>query len=268
MGITINTEFANVEVDVWHNKTITFPVIRVLMIHGMFSSGWYFDSWAKFLCEKGFVVYVIRNLHKGENLTKVDFYTYLGKSIEVVRSICAMTGGKIIIIGHSMGGLIAQKIAEINPHLVDCLVLVASAPPKGISAMSLSVARAMAKHWFPLVFNLPLKIDKKSALRLIFNWAGDYERKEQIFRKFVPESSKVAKQLAFSEVPVDEKKVICKILIVAGMYDRLLPYRIQFCIGNKYESSCYMHTLAGHMPMLEEYSERNIKDIYHWILIY
>lgn len=239
----------------------------ILLIHGMFGGCWYFENWMKFLCKNGLVVYAIKDLHAGENLTKVDFYTYLEKSTKVSEAICASTGDKIILLGHSMGGLIAQKIAETKPHLVAGLVLVASAPPKGISSMSWSVAKAMAKHLFPLAFNLPLKIDRGSTFKLILSWLGDEDRKEQIFQKFVPESSKIAKQLAFSRIPVDEKKVSCEVLVVAAVYDMLLPLKIQAKIAEKYDSE-YRSFLTGHMPMLERVSEEVIKSIYRWILSY
>ena len=85
-----------------------------------------------------------------------------------------------------MGGLIAQKIAETKPHLVAGLVLVASAPPKGISSMSWSVAKAMAKHLFPLAFNLPLKIDRGSTFKLILSWLGDEKEKNKFFKNLFP----------------------------------------------------------------------------------
>lgn len=257
--------FGKVSVNVWscRNKQI-HHCLPILLIHGMFGGGWYFESWAKFLCEKGFIVYVINDLHTNENLTKVDFHTYLEKSTEVVKSICAATKGKIILLGHSMGGLIAQKIAEINPHLIAGIVLVASAPPKGIPTMSWSVAKAMTKHFFSLVLNLPLKIDRSSAFKLLLNWLGDEERKEQLFQKLVPESSKIAKQLAFSRIPVDESKVVCKSLIVTGIYDKLLPMEKQGEIAQKYDAD-YLSFLNGHMMMLEDRRDEIIGAIYRWI---
>lgn len=272
MGITIGEKpvvgvttqvFGNVEIETWFCGNISNRP-AILLIHGMFGGGWYFESWASFLCDKGFVVYVIKDLHKGENLTKVDFYAYLEKSTEVVKSICATTKDKIILVGHSMGGLIAQKIAEINSYLIDGLVLIASAPPKGISTMSWSVARAMLKHFLAISLNLPLKIDRKSALKLLLSWLGDEKRKEQFFKRFVPESSIVAKQLAFSRIPVDEKKVVCKTLVTAGAYDRLLPIETQVKIADKYDAD-YKSFLNGHMMMLEDYRDKIISAIHEWI---
>lgn len=276
MGITTDEEsikatkirIDKVEVDVWHNSgmMVITPRPVILMIHGMFGGGWYFESWAKFLCENGhFVVYVIKDLHEGEDLRKIDFYDYLEKTIKVAEEICAIEKNKIILIGHSMGGLIAQKIAETKPRLVAGLVLVTSAPPKGISAMSWDVAKAMIKHLFPLLFNLPLKIEKKSTLKLILNWLDDDNRKEQIFQKFVPESSRAVKQLAFSRIPVDHRKFDCRILVVAGGYDKLLPLETQIKISQKYDSELRSFR-KGHMLMLEDHNGEIISAIYTWII--
>ena len=255
--------FGDVEIETWPCDKVT-DRLPVLLIHGMFGGGWYFEDWARFLGGKSFPVYVIKDLHEGEDLNKVDFYTYVKKSTQVAERINGITAKKIIILGHSMGGLIAQKIAETNPELVEGIILVTSAPPKGISSMSWNVANAMFKHIPSLVFNLPLKIDKKSALELIFNWLGGEEKKEYFLKKLVPESSRVAKQLAFSQISIDEKKVNCKSLVVVGRYDKLLPLKVQVGIAEKYDSD-YTLFLSGHMPMLEYGQEEIIRGILHWI---
>lgn len=260
-------QIGKVWVDVWRNDDAGANIRPlVLMIHGMFGGGWYFESWAKFLCEKCFTVYIIKDLHEGEDLRKVDFYTYLEKTTKVIMEICATERGKIILFGHSMGGLIAQKIAKTKPDFVAGIVLVASAPPKGISAMSWSVTKAMSKHWFSLTFNLPLKIDRKSAFKLILNWHGNNDKKERIFQKFVPESARVARQLAFSKIPINERKISCKSLVVAGSCDKLLSPEIQIKIFQKYNSNLCLFR-KGHMLMLEDHNDEIIGAIYRWIIL-
>ncbi len=280
MGITIGGKLVKsivtegwinlVGVDIWHNigETTNTSLPPIIMIHGMFGGGWYFESWAKFLCEKGHDVYVIRDLHCGLDIAKVKFCDYVKKSGVVFEGLALRSKDvdkfKPIIIGHSMGGLIAQKLAEEYQDLIRGIVLVTSAPPKGISLVRWRVAKAMLKYLSSLIFNLPLRIDKKSAFELLFNWLGDEKRKEQFFKKLVPESPKVAKEMAFSQIAVDEKKIECKSLVVAGVYDKLLPSEIQQKIAEKYDSN-YASFLTGHMPMLERCQEDVIAQIYNWI---
>lgn len=271
--VCVQTEkIGSTKVDVFYNINLTSSFPPVLMVHGMFGGGWYFGDWANFLCEKGVRVYVIKDLHFECDVRKVEFSDYVNKTMSVIKSLIGDMANKgysefkrkPIIFGHSMGGLIAQEIAKTKSELVEGIVLVTSAPPKGISSMSWSVAKAMVKHLPSLVFNSPLEIDKKSAFELILNHFGSDEKQEKVFKKFVPESSRVAKQLAFSQIPIDEKKISCKSLVVSGRYDRLLPLKIQNRIAQKYDSD-YISILAGHMPMLESGQEEVIKRIWYWI---
>lgn len=267
MGITkTEKHFDLVSVDVWLNDEITNSFRPpIFMIHGMFAGGWCFEGWAKFLCEKGCDVYVLKDFHRRFDLSKVKFCHY----VDEARSLFGLWVSGIkdiksrpIIIGHSMGGLIAQKLAE--EYLVRGIVLVASAPPKGISALTFDVTKAMLKHFIALGLNLPLRLDRKTAFKLILNQAGKDEYKKYFFEKFVPESSRVAKQLAFSRIPVDHRKIICKSLVVAGFYDKLLPLETQIKIADKYVSD-YLEFQCGHMPMIESCWKRVISSIYEWI---
>ena len=54
------------------------------MIHGMFAGGWCFEGWASFLCEKGLPVYVMKDFHKGEALTKVNFCHYVDEARVII----------------------------------------------------------------------------------------------------------------------------------------------------------------------------------------
>lgn len=269
--VCVQTEkIGSTKVDVFYNINLTSSFPPVLMVHGMFGGGWYFGDWANFLCEKGVRVYVIKDLHFECDVRKVEFSDYVNKTMSVIKSLIGDMANKgysefkrkPIIFGHSMGGLIAQKITEEYHPWINGIVLVDSAPPRGIPIMSWGVAKAMAKHWFSLIFNRPLEIDKKSAFDLLFNWLGNEERKEQIFQKLVPESPIVAKQLAFGKISVGD--IQCKSLVVAGVYDRLLPLQSQIAIAEKYNSE-YLSFLTGHMIPLEDQRLEIIDSIYRWI---
>ena len=184
---------------------------------------------------------------------------------------------KPIIIGHSMGGLLAQKIATEYHPWINGIILVASAPPRGIPIMSWDVAVAMIKHCIPLIFNRPLKIDRKTTFNLLLGGYGDDEisypdedwydeSQEQIFQKLVPESPRVAKQLAFSRIPVNERKINCPTLVVAGTRDKICPLPVQLKIREKYCFSDYSQFEHGHMLMLERGQEEIISKIFNWVL--
>ncbi len=244
----------------------------ILMVHGMFGGDWYFESWAKFLQDIGFQVYVL-NLrgHNGSfclKLGSVSIMDYVSDVKKVADYIYKKYSIPPVMIAHSMGGLIAQKMTEVYPYLVKGLVLVASAPPKGISVLSFLVLRKIIKHMLKIVFNKSFNMTRKDCFSLVLNnFNKDDTEANLVAKKFMstPESGKAAKELALSLIPVDHRKINCKTLIVAGSKDKICPLNIQWEIKEKYYFSDYFQFERGHMLMLEPGWEKVISKISDWI---
>lgn len=260
-----------IEFEVWNNnEPLNYP--PVVMVHGMFGGSWYFKNWSDFLCQKGVETYAL-NLrgHNGSfclNLGSSSVLDYVQDVKKVVDYIVGQWHEKPIILGHSMGGLIAQKFAEMFPELVAGLVLVASAPPKGISALSPLIMRKMAKKIWPLLFNEPLQMSYRDCFDLVLNnfSQNDSVAVEAAIRfSETPESSRVAKQLAFSRILVDEKKINCPTLVIAGSKDKICPVGAQLKIRGKLHFSDYLQFKCGHMPMIEPGWKKVISKIHDWI---
>lgn len=83
----------------------------VLLIQ-MFGSAWYWEGYQRCLADHGYESHAV-NLrgHHGSrpvrDIGKVHLREYVDDALEVAHSL-----GNPIVIGHSMGGLIAQKVAE------------------------------------------------------------------------------------------------------------------------------------------------------------
>lgn len=236
----------------------------VIMVHGMFGGQWYFKNWAIYLAEKGLTVYV-PNLrgHNGshEDVNSVMSYVYdLSVVVDYIGKPC-------VLIGHSMGGLVVQKYSEIYANTKG-LILVASAPAKGISVLSLLVIRKMVKKFYPMLFNKPFQINYKDCFELVLNNfpKNDPEAIAAAIKfSTTPESGKAARELAFSLIPVNERKINCPVLIVAGSMDKMCPLNSQLKIKKKYYFSDYLQFKRGHMLMLEEGWKEVISKIYNWI---
>src|SRR5262245_62275972 len=84
----------------------------VLMMHGAFSTHEPFRPWIKIFSERGFrVVAVSRRGRFGVGPAQaegVEIADYLDDTRQVIEAL----GEKPILVGHSLGGLIAQKMAE------------------------------------------------------------------------------------------------------------------------------------------------------------
>src|ERR671929_1502515 len=84
----------------------------LLFIHGMFAGAWQFEGLQRYFAALGYPSHAI-NLrgHHGSrpvpDLGKVSVLDYVDDALPVARAL-----GRPIVIGHSMGGLITQKLAE------------------------------------------------------------------------------------------------------------------------------------------------------------
>src|SRR6185503_7310932 len=100
----------------------------VLFVHGIFVDAMVWNHWLTFFAERG-VRAVAVNLRgrtgsrPGTDLGRASIEDFVDDAEAVARRVGATT-----VVGHSMGGLIAQKLAERGA--VKAAVLITPAPPK------------------------------------------------------------------------------------------------------------------------------------------
>ena len=107
----------------------------VLFVHGMWGGSWYLRNYLYAAAQAGWDAWAV-NLrgHGGEpgrraGSARVSSLDY----VDDVRR-CLDRLGEAVVVGHSMGGLIAQKAAEGGG--VAAAVFMTSAPPRGILTRS------------------------------------------------------------------------------------------------------------------------------------
>src|SRR5215469_3096232 len=104
----------------------------VVMIHGAFCGGWVFENWRRFFENRGYKAHTpTLRYHDGTGehdvaLAKTSILDYL----QDLESLLDRLRGEPILIGHSMGGLLAQMLAARRS--VRALVCLAPSPPWGI----------------------------------------------------------------------------------------------------------------------------------------
>jgi non-heme chloroperoxidase len=234
----------------------------VLLIHGYGGGAWYFARYQRFLAERGYPTYAV-NLrgHCGsrpvENLGRVSLYDY----VEDVREVASYLG-RPIVIGHSMGGLLAQKLAESD--LAAAAVLQCAAAPRGITLFSWRLALRQLKHLPALVGSRPLEGTRSDLDALVFNRVPEGER-DELARRFVPDSGRAGRELSISAVPVDARKVRCPVLVVSCSDDRNVVPRVARRLARKYKAPQWEYAGHGHFPQYEPDWEVMIADITSWL---
>ncbi|MCK9196153.1 MAG: alpha/beta hydrolase [Syntrophales bacterium] len=216
----------------------------VVMIHGMFVGPWCWDSYRNYFEQRGYRVitptlkYHDRPLSSPPNhlMMETGILDYVADVEKEIRTL----DQKPIIIGHSMGGLIAQILA--SKGLARATILIAPAVPRGINPISWTgiksfwMNRQRFGHW-----REPLRPTFEGALYSFLYLMPPNEQKK-VFDKLTYESPRAAWEISFwyfdshKATYVDESEVTCPILTVVGAQDRLTPPSIAKKIHKKYKS--------------------------------
>lgn len=143
-----------------------------------------------------------------------------------------------ILVGHSMGGLLAQLVAARVP--VNKLVLLSSAAPSGINGWSWSVIRTFGHNL--LLFPLWRKVTEISESNVRYGIANSQSAsvQKQVLENMTYESGMATFQLGVGGMlksgfsRVDAKQIRCPILVIGGLADRITPIKVQRAIAKKY----------------------------------
>jgi pimeloyl-ACP methyl ester carboxylesterase len=122
--------------------------VSVLLVHGICLGAWVWeDNFMPYLAGQGYPTYALSLRGHGESAggDKVarwsvkDFSDDLAWAIEQI-------GGPVVVIGHSMGGGVAQYSLRQGRRMAG-LVLMASVPPHGLLRASMSMYNRNPKLW-------------------------------------------------------------------------------------------------------------------------
>ena len=104
----------------------------VLLLHGVFGSPSLIEPWARYLREAGYVCHVPTFPGREPTDDRVLARTGVAECLEVALRAYDEIGEPAIVIGHSFGGFVAQKVAAAR----DCVALVLLASVLGLPVSS------------------------------------------------------------------------------------------------------------------------------------
>ena len=226
----------------------------VVMIHGAFCGGWAFEGWAQLFRAQGYAVTAptLRHHDGGgrDALAGVSLIDYA----DDLQSELAALGGAPILIGHSMGGLLAQMLAA--RVRVRALVLLAPSPPYGVlPSTAFEVASAQALYLAGDFWNKALKPAHWVAESHSLDLLPDAER-ASVLSRFVPESGLATFEIMHWPLDprrasqVDARAVTAPILSLVGEKDRINPPATVRRVAARYKTRAVHQELPGHSHWL------------------
>ena len=161
----------------------------------------------------------------------------------------AALGEAPILVGHSMGGLLAQMLAARNR--VRALVLLAPSPPWGVAPTTLfEIGAAHAMHLHPGYWNRVLEPSRDVALAHSLDKLPRHMR-DEVFGRFVPESGRATFEIMNWGLDLDQAsavaadKIEAPLLFLTGSEDRINPPSTVTRIAALYKDRATHEVLDG-----------------------
>ncbi len=238
----------------------------VLLVHGICVSTWCFEHFLKGFAAHGFPTYAVplsgREGGRPGDLGKLTIGDFADDVRDALVWIAHEHGQRPILLGHSMGGLIAQKVAAENE--VAALVLISPAPPRGIPLIN-------PRLWISQLRALPQILRGKAIvadMREMDSVALNHipvDQRVALHPQFVPDSSRAARELSLGAIVVDENRIRCPVLCVTGADDRLVPPAVTGRVAARYHAAVWTYADHGHFIVMEPGVEKVIADLAQWL---
>jgi pimeloyl-ACP methyl ester carboxylesterase len=164
--------------------------------------------------------------------------------------------GKPVVVGHSMGGLLAQMLAA--RQLASALVLLAPAPPAGtvlFNATSAKFIQRQVRNWG--FWRKPIRPSFEDAAYAFYHLMP-VDRQKELYSRRVYESGRALFETTFwyldkrRTANVDPTKVKCPVLVIGGKQDRIMPSPIVRKIAARYPQATYREYEGNAHSLLEE----------------
>lgn len=247
---------------------------HVVLIHGAFCGGWCFADIMPVLAARGWsceapdLPYHVPGPKRPPNpeLAKQSVADYTRDMAAFVRRLPEPP----VIVGHSMGGLIAQQLAAQG--LARALVLLAPAPPWGVlpsteAELNLAKGLMQAAPFWDKALNPSFEVAKGDSLASL-----DPPAQRHVFDLFSPESGLALFELFFwmfdrqRATTVDPAAVACPVLVVSGTDDKVISAVTGRKIAALYAHATFEEAQGrGHFLIMEEGAAKLAGECADWL---
>jgi pimeloyl-ACP methyl ester carboxylesterase len=210
------------------------------LVHGLFVNNTSWKQWKTYFEAKGYTVHTPANPgHDGDpselrknihpQLTQTGFEDVVMNIVKLIDTLPE----KPIVIGHSLAGLVVQKLIEMDKAVAG--ISIDGAPPKNVLAPWDTI-----KTVFPVVNffkgNSAYMGSREWYHKAFFNNYTKAESDKLFDQIAVPESRKIAREtLLTSFANVDFKKAHNPLLFIGGAKDNIFSAEFTKKIANRYQ---------------------------------
>lgn len=234
----------------------------VLLVHGLAGGAWYWDRYQRVLAEHGFTSHALnlRGHHDSRgvaDLGRVSLTDYVADVSEAAACL-----GRPVVVGHSLGGLLAQAVAAAGG--VSAAVLLTSMPPRGIRFASPGLVFRQLRHLGAMLLDRPLRGTPGDIIATTLNRIPGAEQ-QALAARFVPDSGRVARELSLGGLAIDPAHVQVPVLVISATEDRFFSPRVGTRVAARYGAEHRIYEGHAHFIVREPGGEVVAADIARWI---
>lgn len=236
--------------------------VPVLCLHGLFAGSAVFQRLLPLIAERGHpaAALALRGHPPGAPLARpgrVSIRDYCTDAGHAARML-----DRPIIIGHSLGGLLALLLATHN--LARAAVLVSAAPPRGIPVLHPRLLLRLVRYLPALLLSRPYLPRQRDLDALVFNRVPPPER-AALHAQLVPDSGRASLEAALGLFAAPARALRAPLLVVTGDDDRFVPPTVAERIARRYHAPLHVAHGHGHFLFAEPGWEREAAVILDWI---
>ncbi len=243
-------------------------VATVVMTHGIGLGPWMFEPWvATFTAWNLRVVALTMPGHRpGDDVGGVTVQASADALAQALGALSPAQGPeKIVLLGHSMSGLVAQVVAA-RPDMQKLrgVVLVCPTPPGQIRVVPTLQQLGHLAPMVPVARGRTVRPSLAAYTSLGMNRMSA-EEAEKAWMQSVPWPPALAIDLV-RRPHVEATLLTMPVLVAIGLHDKVFPWQKTRLLGDLYEAVVWRYDDLGHMPTLEPGGVRMAVDVAKWCL--
>jgi pimeloyl-ACP methyl ester carboxylesterase len=235
----------------------------VLFLHGAFADEAGFAGWVDRFADAGYDAWApARRGRRGvgpERAAGLGFDDYVADTLAVIDDLSPARPP--VLVGHSLGGLIAQRVAEQGRAAA--IALLAPAPPAMLTAQAVALPR-FAPQLPRIMCGRPFIVGNDACSVLALNRVPEPER-PAIHAHLTHESGAVYRAMMLGRVRVDAAKVRVPVLVASGPEDRIISPRLARRTARHYGAEAHSYPGRGHWLIQEPGWQEVADDVISWL---